>query len=123
MISECHIKNQLAYVRSYCRKNISKLCVSQWVDIGDGDEFQIRVEFIENVITGNVCVASSLRFHGSGAPVHPGTNCGKIDLDNLPSGVVSRHRKYASNANFSRYLKRHGFLSSSKDTFITSNNV
>lgn len=124
MISENTIKNRISSFREYKKLYLKKIYISEWVNIGDGDEFQITFEAFVNISTGSSRVCSGVRFHGSGNIVYPGTHCGKIDLDNIPCDVLNRYRKYVTDANRACWCRKKSMkLLRSKDTFIMSNSV
>jgi len=109
MISENSVINDILADREYRRKNCVSQCLYEWVDIGDGDEYQDCVHLKYNGSTGCVSVISSLRFHGS-KKIYTRRNCGKIDLDNLPLDVLARYRGYRLKHDNNRRLKRRKLL-------------
>lgn len=124
MISDKTIIDSIKRRRVYEKNNISCIHITQWFDLGDGDLFQSCVRVAENKLTGNVHSVSSLRFRGAGRNVFPGTNCGKIDLSNVPSDIVNRYRAYAVKGDCSYRIKeRSKRLLKSKATFIMSKSI
>jgi len=106
VISESHIVNGILRRRRNKRDNYTHLSIYQWVCLGDGDDYQIRLVCDVNKNTGNVCVTSSLRFRGGGCPIHPGKNSGMIDVDDIPLDVLNRYRNYDIRSDNNRRLKR-----------------
>ena len=106
MISESNIKNQIVGRRLNQKKNYSCLNLPQWGDIGEGEDFSFSLLVHVNKNTGNVSMTHSVRFRGAKTGVCPGTNCGKIDVSDIPDSVLNRYRGYELKRYVSRSVSR-----------------